>query len=76
MCSAKKRAIIGFRPGNSRVTGRALVSAVAVEHIFAIQAQRAGTLIVRGIGLVRARSKIGLRNLAFNLDRYGTLKRV
>ena len=40
-----------------------------VEHIFGIQAQRAGNLILRGVGIVRAKTKIGLRNL----DRYGTL---
>jgi transposase, IS5 family len=44
-----------------------------VEHVFGIQAQRAGSLIMRGIGLLRAGTKIGLRNLAYNLDRYGTL---
>ena len=44
-----------------------------VEHIFGVQAQRAGNMILRGIGIVRATGKIGLRNLAYNLDRYGTL---
>jgi IS5 family transposase len=44
-----------------------------VEHIFGVQAQRAGNMLLRGIGIVRSRSKIGLRNLAYNLDRYGTL---
>lgn len=44
-----------------------------VEHIFGVQAQRAGSMILRGIGIIRAGAKIGLRNLAFNLDRYGTL---
>jgi len=44
-----------------------------VEHIFGVQAQRAGNLLLRGIGIVRAAGKIGLRNLAYNLDRYGTL---
>ena len=44
-----------------------------IEHVFGIQAQRAGNLIIRGIGLIRAGTKIGLRNLAYNLDRYGTL---
>jgi IS5 family transposase len=44
-----------------------------VEHVFGVQAQRAGNLLLRGIGLVRAAGKIGLRNLAYNLDRYGTL---
>ena len=40
-----------------------------VEHISGIQARRADSLIVRGAGIVRARTKIGLRNL----DRYGIL---
>lgn len=44
-----------------------------VEHIFGVQAQRAGNLLVRTTGLVRARAKIGLRNLAYNLDRYSFL---
>ena len=44
-----------------------------VEHVFGIQAQRAGNMILGGIGIIRAGAKIGLRNLAYNLDRYGTL---
>ena len=44
-----------------------------IEHVFGVQAQKAGNLLLRSIGLIRARTKIGLRNLAYNLDRYGTL---
>jgi len=44
-----------------------------VEHIFGIQAMTAGSLNLRTIGLVRARAKIGLRNLAYNINRYKTL---
>ena len=44
-----------------------------VEHVFGVQAKRAGRLIVRAIGLVRVMAKVGLRNLAYNLDRYGVL---
>lgn len=44
-----------------------------VEHIFGAQQIRAGTLLVRTIGIVRARAKIGLRNLAYNLERFGML---
>ena len=44
-----------------------------VEHVFGAQLQRAGTLVVRSIGLARARVKIGLRNLAYNMDRLGFL---
>lgn len=44
-----------------------------IEHVFGIQAQRAGNMILRGVGIIRTTVKIGLRNLAYNLDRYGTL---
>jgi IS5 family transposase len=44
-----------------------------VEHVFGVQAQKAGNLILRTIGIARARAKIGLRNLAYNMDRVGTL---
>ena len=44
-----------------------------VEHVFGAQLQRAGTLLVRCIGLLRASAKIGLRNLAYNMDRLGFL---
>jgi transposase, IS5 family len=41
-----------------------------VEHVFGVQAKRAGSLLLRTIGLMRAKCKIGLRNLAYNIDRY------
>ena len=41
-----------------------------VEHIFGVQAKRSGGLLLRTIGLIRAKCKIGLRNLAYNIDRY------
>ena len=44
-----------------------------VEHVFGIQTQRAGNLLLRTIGFVRAKAKIGLRNLAYNMDRYSSL---
>lgn len=44
-----------------------------IEHVFGVQTKRAGTLVIRTVGLVRARAKIGLRNLAYNLDRYSML---
>lgn len=45
-----------------------------VEHVFGVQTQHAGMLILRSIGRIRAEAKIGLRNLAYNLDRYAMLK--
>lgn len=44
-----------------------------VEHIFGVQAMKMGNTILRCIGQVRARCRIGLRNLAYNLDRYSML---
>lgn len=40
-----------------------------VEHIFGRQIQFGGKLL-RGVGLVRIKAKIGLRNLLYNMDRY------
>ena len=41
-----------------------------IEHVFGVQTMRAGNLLIRTIGLLRAKAKIGLRNLAYNIDRY------
>ena len=41
----------------------------AVEHVFAQQKSRMG-LFVRTIGMARARTKIGMANLAYNLARF------
>lgn len=45
-----------------------------IEHVFGTQTQKSGNTILRSIGLYRARIKIGLRNLSYNLDRYALLK--
>ena len=47
---------------------------VRVEHVFGSQLQLAGDLILRTIGIARAKTAIGLRNLGYNLNRYGYLK--
>jgi len=44
-----------------------------IEHVFGVQAMVARNLILRCIGMIRARVKIGLRNLAYNINRYGML---
>jgi len=44
-----------------------------IEHVFGIQAQIAGTLLLRTIGKARAEVKIGLRNLAYNIHRLSRL---
>ncbi len=41
----------------------------AVEHVFAHQKGPMG-LVIRTIGIARARVKIGLANLAYNIKRF------
>lgn len=40
-----------------------------VEHIFGDQENSMGGTLVRSIGIIRARTKIGLKNLAYNMRR-------
>jgi hypothetical protein len=49
---------------------------VRVEPIFGAQANDMGGTLVRTIGLVRAKAKIGMKNLACNLRRVGQLGRI
>ena len=45
-----------------------------VEHIFGMQLKRAGSLILRSVGESRAKTKIGLRNLVYNMTRFTFLQ--
>ena len=47
-----------------------------IEHVFGAQQNAPGGRIVRTIGMVRARAKIGLQNLAYNIRRLVTLERL
>jgi IS5 family transposase len=47
-----------------------------IEHVFGAQESFVGGRIVRTIGIVRARAKIGLQNLAYNIRRLVTLDRM
>lgn len=47
-----------------------------IEHVFGAQQIAAGGRLVRTIGIVRARTKIGLQNLAYNIRRLATLDRM
>ena len=49
---------------------------VRVEHVFGAQANDMGGTLVRTIGLVRARAKIGMKNLAYNMRRLIQLRRL
>jgi len=46
-----------------------------VEHVFGAQSNDRGGTLVRSIGLVRARARIGLKNLAYNMRRLVQLDR-
>jgi len=46
---------------------------VRIEHVYGSMRQRMGDTVIRAIGLVRATTKIGLRLLTYNLDRYAFL---
>ena len=47
-----------------------------VEHVFGAQHNDMGGTLVRSIGLVRARTRIGLKNLAYNMRRLIHLQRL
>src|ERR1017187_483976 len=47
-----------------------------VEHIFGAQQTSPGGRIIRTIGIARAKAKIGLQNLAYNIRRLVTLERM
>jgi IS5 family transposase len=47
-----------------------------IEHVFGAQETAPGGRIVRTIGIVRAKAKIGLMNLVYNIRRLVTLERM
>ena len=47
-----------------------------VEHVFGAQSNDMGGTLVRSIGMVRARARIGLKNLAYNMRRLVQLERL
>ena len=49
---------------------------VRIEHVFGAQETSTGSRLVRTIGIVRARTKIGLQNLVYNIRRLVTLERM
>ena len=59
--------------GSNRTKSR---ERVRVEHVFGAQANDMGGTLVRTIGLARARAKIGLKNLAYNMRRLTQLRRL
>jgi transposase, IS5 family len=49
---------------------------VRVEHVFGAQSNDMGGTLVRTIGLARAKAKIGMKNLVYNIRRLGQLRRI
>ena len=49
---------------------------IRVEHVFGAQTNDMGGTLVRTIGLVRAKAKIGMKNLAYNMRRLCQLRRI
>ena len=49
---------------------------VRVEHVFGAQANDMGGTLVRTIGLVRARARIGMKTLAYNMRHLCQLGRI
>ena len=47
-----------------------------IEHVFGAQQNSPGGRIIRTIGIARAKAKIGLQNLAYNMRRLVTLERM
>jgi transposase, IS5 family len=53
-----------------------LEGAARVEHVFGDQKNGMGAELVRTIGIVRARCKIGMTNLVYNMRRFVCLERM
>ena len=52
-------------------------SSVRVEHVFGAQSNdNMGGTLLRGVGLARAKARIGLKNLAYNMRRLVQLDRL
>ena len=63
-------------PANRTKSASLAIGRVRVEHVFGAQANDMGGTLVRTIGLVRAKAKIGMKNLAYNMRRLGQLGRI
>ena len=59
----------GGEPSEERIRAR-------IEHVFSAQESAPGGRLVRTIGIVRARLKIGLQNFVYNVRRVATLARM
>ena len=63
------------RQGKSSNRTKSAVRA-RVEHVFGAQTNDMGGTLVRTIGIARAKAKIGMKNLAYNMRRLVQLRRI
>ena len=77
-CKGKRGKPLTERAGRANQTKSAsrAIGRVRVEHFLSAQANDMGGTLVRTIGLVRARAKIGMKTLAYNMRRLGQLRRI
>ena len=68
MCSYATRAASVVPRRTARANARKSAVRSRIEHVFAEQKARMG-LVIRTVGLARAKTKIGLVNLAYNMRR-------
>ena len=69
-------AIVRYQKRRTQQTvGREKIRA-RIEHVFGARQPARGRRMVRTIGIVRARAKIGLQNLVYNIRRLATLERM
>ncbi|MGB9712855.1 hypothetical protein [Dissulfurimicrobium hydrothermale] len=65
--------LLYIEKGNNKLKSK---NRARLEHIFGVQLKKADNLLLRTIGAARAYAKIGLRNLAYNMDRYRILETI
>ncbi len=68
--------VVGVPKAQMRVNHAKSRIRARIEHVFGAQQNGPGGRIVRTIGIARARAKIGLQNLAYNIRRLVTLERL
>jgi len=66
-CSSRR---MPLTEAKQRVNHKRSKVRATVEHIFGFQQNSLGGKFIRTIGILRARTKIGLMNLAYNMKRY------
>ena len=73
VCATRGHPLSKARAAANRVKSRIRAR---IEHVFGAQETAPGGRLVRTIGIVRARAKIGLQNFVYNVRRLVTLERM